>query len=154
MTLEVNVQIASDEDDLPGQPEFRAWACAALGDEQQDSELTIRVVDEKESALLNSRYRHKDGPTNVLSFPYDSPPGIDLPLLGDIVICAPVVRREAQEQSKSENSHWAHMVVHGSLHLLGFDHEHDEEARKMEAVETRILSELGYDNPYDARGIS
>ena len=154
MTLEVDVQIASEEDDLPGQPQFRTWANAALGDEQRDSELTIRVVDEKEGALLNSRYRHKDGATNVLSFPYDSPPGIDLPLLGDIVICAPVVRREAKEQSKSEDSHWAHMVVHGSLHLLGFDHEHDEEARKMEAMETRILSELGYDNPYESRGIS
>ena len=154
MTLEVDVQIASDEDDLPGQPELRTWARAALGDDRQDSELTIRIVDEKESAVLNSRYRRKDGATNVLSFPFESPAGIDMPLLGDIVICAPIVKREAQEQSKSESSHWAHMVVHGSLHLLGFDHEQDEEARKMEAMETRILSELGYDNPYESRGIS
>ena len=154
MTLEVDVQIASDEDDLPGQPDFRTWARAALGDDRQDSELTIRIVDEKESALLNSRYRRKDDATNVLSFPFESPAGIDMPLLGDIVICAPIVKREAREQSKSEGSHWAHMVVHGSLHLLGFDHEQDEEARKMEAMETRILSELGYDNPYESRGIS
>jgi probable rRNA maturation factor len=154
MTLEVDVQIASDEDDLPGQPELRTWARAALGDDRQDSELTIRIVDEKESALLNSRYRRKDGATNVLSFPYDSPPGIDMPLLGDIVICAPVVRREAKEQSKIERSHWAHMVVHGSLHLLGFDHEQEEEARKMEAMETRILSDLGFDNPYESRDIT
>lgn len=154
MTLEVDVQIACDEDDLPDPPEFRTWARAALGDDRRDSELTIRLVDETESARLNSRYRHESGATNVLSFPFEPPAGIDIPLLGDIVICAPVVRREAREQSKSESSHWAHMVVHGSLHLLGYDHEHEDEARRMEALETRILVRLGFGDPYEPRGIT
>ena len=154
MTLEVDVQIACEEDGLPAQPELRCWAEAAVGDRRPGAELTIRIVDEAESARLNSRFRQKRGPTNVLSFPFESPPGVDVPLLGDIVICAPVIRREAIEQSKSESSHWAHMVVHGSLHLLGFDHDREEAAREMEAMETRILAGLGFDNPYESREIS
>ncbi len=154
MTHEVDVQIACDEDDLPDPAELRAWARAAVGDRRGDSELTIRIVDEAESARLNSSYRNKDGATNVLSFPFVPPAGVDIPLLGDIVICAPVVRREASEQSKSTNSHWAHMVVHGSLHLLGFDHEQARGAQEMEALETRILADLGFDNPYESQVIS
>lgn len=153
MTHEVEVQIACDEDDLPGTAQLRGWACAALGDLRENSELTIRIVDEAEIERLNSSYRHKLGATNVLSFPFDAPAGVDVPLLGDIVICAPVVRREADEQSKSVNSHWAHMVVHGTLHLLGFDHEQERDAREMEDMETRILADLGFDNPYESRGI-
>ncbi len=154
MTHEVDVQIASDEDDLPDPAELRAWARAAVGDLRRDCELTIRIVDEAESARLNSSYRNKDGATNVLSFPFAPPAGVDIPLLGDIVICAPVVRREASEQSKSTNSHWAHMVVHGSLHLLGLDHEQARGAQEMEALETRILADLGFDNPYESQVIS
>jgi probable rRNA maturation factor len=154
MTHEVDVQIACDEDDLPDPAELRAWARAAVGDLRRCSELTIRIVDEAESARLNSSYRNKDGATNVLSFPFAPPAGVDIPLLGDIVICAPVVRREANEQSKSTNSHWAHMVVHGSLHLLGFNHERAREAQEMEALEMRILADLGFDNPYESQVIS
>lgn len=154
MTFEVDVQIACDEDGLPGEPDFRAWVRAALGGKREAAELTIRLVDEAESARLNDRYRHKKGATNVLSFPFAAPPGVDVPLLGDIVICAPMVKREAQEQSKSESSHWAHLVVHGVLHLLGFDHQDETTARRMEAMEVRILAELGFDNPYISRGIA
>ena len=154
MTHEVDVQIASDEDDLPDPAELRAWARAAVGGLREESELTIRIVDEAEGARLNSSYRNKDGATNVLSFPFAPPEGVDIPLLGDIVICAPVVRREANEQSKSADSHWAHMVVHGSLHLLGFDHEQAHEALEMEALETHILADLGFDSPYESQVIS
>ena len=154
MTLEVDVQLASDEDDLPDPAELRSWADAAVSGLQKDAELTIRIVDEAESALLNDSYRKKPGATNVLSFPFEPPPGVSISLLGDVVICAPVVRREAEEQSKSLSSHWAHMVVHGALHLLGYDHELASDADEMEAVETRILGQLGFDNPYEPRGIS
>ena len=154
MTIEVDVQIVSDEDDLPDPESIRVWVDAAIGDRMQDAELTIRIVDEAESADLNSRFRSKSGATNVLSFPFDSPPGTDLSILGDVIVCAPVVRREADEQAKSLDAHWAHMVVHGTLHLLGYDHERDADAEEMEAMETRILGRLGFDNPYESRGIS
>lgn len=154
MTLEVDVQIACDEDDLPCRADIRTWARAAVGNLRENAELAIRIVDEAESARLNSSYRNKDGATNVLSFPVDPPAGVDIPLLGDIVICARVVRREANEQSKSVSSHWAHMVVHGALHLLGFNHEQEREAQEMEAMETRILARIGFDNPYESRCIS
>ena len=154
MTLEVDVQVVCDEDDLPGRADLRAWARAAVGALREDAELTIRIVDEAESARLNSSYRYEDVATNVLSFQFDAPAGLDVPLLGDIVICAPVVRREADEQSKSVSSHWAHMVVHGALHLLGFDHVRARDADEMEAMETRVLADLGFDNPYEPRGVS
>ena len=154
MTLEVAVQIASEEDDLPDPECIRTWVDTAVGDLREDAELTIRIVDEQESAELNGRYRQKAGPTNVLSFPFESPPGVTVSLLGDIVVCAPVVQREASEQSKSLNSHWAHMIVHGALHLLGYTHERDEDAEEMEAKETHILGRLGFDNPYESRGVS
>jgi len=152
MTHEVDVQIACDEDGLPGPGSLRTWALAALGDRREDAELTIRIVDEAEIERLNQSYRHKPGATNVLSFPFEAPAGVELALLGDIVICAPVVRREALEQSKSVSSHWAHMVVHGALHLLGFDHQQACEAQEMEAMETRIMKRLGFGDPYDSRG--
>jgi probable rRNA maturation factor len=154
MTHEVDVQIACDEDDVPDTEQFRDWARAAVGKLREDSELTIRIVDEAEIERLNSTYRHKVGATNVLSFPFDAPAEVKIPLLGDIVICAPVVRREANEQSKSADAHWAHMVVHGTLHLLGFDHNQEREAQEMEEMETRILSDLGFENPYESRCIS
>lgn len=154
MTHEVDVQIACDEDDVPDTEQFRDWARAAVGKLREDSELTIRIVDEAEIERLNRTYRHKVGATNVLSFPFDAPAEVKIPLLGDIVICAPVVRREANEQSKSADAHWAHMVVHGTLHLLGFDHNQEREAQEMEEMETRILSDLGFENPYESRCIS
>lgn len=153
MTLEVDVQIASDEDDLPDPAELRIWAGAAVEGYRDDAELTIRVVDDAESAQLNTTYRQKAGATNVLSFPFEPPPGVEMALLGDIVICAPIVRQQAREQSKSLNSHWAHMVVHGALHLLGFNHKKENDAEEMEAIEARILSRLGFDNPYASRDI-
>ena len=154
MTHEVDVQVACNEDDLPDPRSLCAWARAAVGQQRVDAELTIRIVDEAEIERLNNNYRNNSGTTNVLSFPFDAPPGVDLPLLGDVVICAPIVRREANEQSKSVTSHWAHMVVHGALHLLGFDHEQADEAQTMEAMEAHILADFGFDNPYQPRGTS
>ena len=154
MTLEVDVQIASEDSDLPDTERVRAWANAAASKLHDDAELTIRIVDEDEGAHLNSTYRGKPGATNVLSFPFESPPGVVLPLLGDVVICAPIVKREAVNQSKTLQAHWAHMVVHGVLHLLGYDHVDDGDAREMESVETRVLEHLGFDNPYEPRSMS
>lgn len=115
-------------------------------------ELSLRIVDQPEMQALNKRYRSKDKPTNVLSFPAELPPGlpdeIALPLLGDVVICAPVVMCEAQMQNKPLAAHWDHMLIHGVLHLLGFDHETDNEAEEMESLETRLLKELGWPCPY------
>ena len=157
MNLHLDLQIALDDGSpdaatLPAEEQFRLWVESALRAAQHqadESELTVRIVTEEESAELNQAYRHKDGPTNVLSFPFEAIPGIDLPLLGDLVICAPVVVKEAAEQSKSAISHWAHMSVHGCLHLLGYDHIDPAEAEAMEALEISILKALGYDNPYE-----
>jgi probable rRNA maturation factor len=146
--LELEVQYAVDSSGVPGKEDFVSWARAALSDIDQGVEMVVRIVDEPESRDLNSRYRGKDKPTNVLSFPFEAPPEIDSSHLGDLVICAPVVRREAREQCKQELDHWAHMVVHGILHLRGFDHETDEEAQAMEALEKQILSRLGIQDPY------
>ena len=148
MTLEIEVQVASEARDLPGEDEFRRWAGAALDGRREAAELAIRIVDEREGRELNKAYRQRDYATNVLSFPAELPEGLDLPLLGDLVICAPVVAREAAEQGKSAAAHWAHLTVHGCLHLLGFDHEADSEAEAMEALETEILARLGYPDPY------
>lgn len=132
---------------IPSPSALREWASAALGD--ADGEVTIRIVDEAESHELNGRYRGKDKSTNVLSFPYDGDM-LGMPILGDLVICAPVVQREAQEQGKDARAHWAHMVVHGCLHLLGYDHEKDDEAEVMESRERQVLAGLGFDDPYAA----
>ncbi|EEP91625.1 metalloprotease [Yersinia kristensenii ATCC 33638] len=121
---------------------------AVLPQFQEVSEVTIRVVDEAESHELNLTYRGKDKPTNVLSFPFEAPPEIELPLLGDLIICRQVVEQEAVEQEKALLAHWAHMVVHGSLHLLGYDHIVDDEAEEMESIETEIMQNLGYPDPY------
>ncbi|EEQ20787.1 metalloprotease [Yersinia intermedia ATCC 29909] len=112
------------------------------------AEVTVRLVDEAESHELNLTYRGKDKPTNVLSFPFEAPPEIELPLLGDLIICRQVVEQEAIEQEKALLAHWAHMVVHGSLHLLGYDHIVDDEAEEMESIETEIMQSLGYPDPY------
>lgn len=142
---EIPVQRRVPPAGVPSAATFRRWAEGALGSVAGD--LTIRIVDEPESRELNHRFRHKDQPTNVLSFPYDGET-LDVPVLGDLVICAPVVLREAAEQGKDPRAHFAHMVVHGCLHLLGFDHETDAEAQQMESRERDILSGLGFSDPY------
>jgi len=149
MSLELDLQIASEATGLPGAAELSRWAQAALRDERASAELTIRIVDEPESQALNRDYRGKDKPTNVLSFPFEAPPGVPSELLGDLVICAPVVAAEAAEQGKPLAAHWAHMVVHGVLHLLGYDHMDDDEAEVMEGLEVQILQGLGVPNPYE-----
>lgn len=146
--LTVDVQRAIESDDLPRDDQLIRWARAGW-QQAHDSEITVRLVDEPESQTLNYEYRGKNRPTNVLSFPFEAPPGITVPLAGDLVICAPVVAREAMEQSKTSEAHWAHMVIHGLLHLQGYDHIEDEEAEVMEALEIRLLADLGYGNPYE-----
>ncbi|MBK8181565.1 MAG: rRNA maturation RNase YbeY [Candidatus Competibacteraceae bacterium] len=149
MSLELDLQIALDMPGLPAAPDLQRWAEAALAgaDYQKDAELTIRIVNEAESTALNETYRRKQGPTNVLSFPSETPPEVNSSLLGDIVICAPVVLREAISQGKTAAAHWAHLVAHGVLHLLGYDHD-EEQAEAMESLEIRILAGLGYPDPY------
>lgn len=148
MSIILDLQLASSAQDLPDAAQFQTWLDAAILPFQEQAEVTIRVVDVIESQQLNLQYRGKDKPTNVLSFPFQCPPGIELPLLGDLVICAEVVATEAAEQGKPLASHWAHMVVHGCLHLLGFDHINDADAEQMEAEEIQILQQLGISNPY------
>jgi len=147
MTIEVDIQRASEAPDQPDDDSLIRWAALALRD-KPDHELTIRLVDADESQALNSEYRHKDYPTNVLSFPADLPPELNIPLLGDLVICVPVVNREAAEQGKPREAHWAHMVIHGCLHLLGHDHIEDADAEAMEQLERQLLAELGIADPY------
>ncbi|WP_275075493.1 rRNA maturation RNase YbeY [Providencia rettgeri] len=145
----LDLQIACENPEgLPSEALFERWLAAVLPKFQAQSEVTIRIVDEAESHHLNLTYRGKDKPTNVLSFPFEAPPEIELPLLGDLIICRQVVEQEAIEQQKSAEEHWAHMVVHGCLHLLGYDHIEDDEAEEMEGLETEILAELGYEDPY------
>ncbi|WOX04999.1 rRNA maturation RNase YbeY [Microbulbifer pacificus] len=146
----VDVQRATSQPDLPCDDDLARWAAAAVGIHRPEAEISLRIVDEDESQALNSQYRGKDKPTNVLSFPADIPEELGLPLLGDLVICAPVVVLEAEQQHKALSAHWAHMVVHGTLHLLGYDHIEDDEAEIMENLETRILAQLGFDDPYTA----
>lgn len=150
MSLELDVQIALDMPGLPAEAELRRWAEAALAGAgyRREAEITVRIVNEAESAVLNERYRRKQGPTNVLSFPFEAPSEVESALLGDIVICAPVVLREAVQQGKTPAAHWAHLVAHGVLHLLGYDHD-EEQAEVMESLETQILAGLGYPDPYE-----
>lgn len=150
LTLQVEIQAAG----VPKSADFRGWLQAALSaaGARRPCEVVIRVVDAAESQALNHQYRGKDKPTNILSFPSDLPDAVfeQLPRapLGDMVICAPVVATEAAEQGKTLRAHWAHMTVHGLLHLLGYDHIEDDEAEEMEALERQILAVLGYDDPY------
>ena len=148
MKLDLDLQIALDATDIPTRQEFELWAITALKDHRDKAELTIRIVENDESRELNSAYRGKDKPTNVLSFPFEAPPGMTLPLLGDLIVAADVVAAEAIEQSKTLKAHWAHMVVHGCLHLLGYDHIEEDEAVEMESLETQLIESLGFDNPY------
>lgn len=151
MTVALEVQRASESRRAPTKAKLRAYAEAALAGRREDAGLVIRIVDEPESQALNRQYRGIDKPTNVLSFPFEAPPQVRSRHIGDLVICAPVVEREAAEQGKPLEAHWAHMVVHGVLHLLGYDHETDADAETMEGLEIAILGRLGFPNPYEAR---
>lgn len=151
MTLTVDLQLASEATDLPTSTAIEQWVTAALsGHQWQDGpvELTVRIVDADEGRELNATYREKDYATNVLSFPFTAPIPMPVTLLGDLVVCAPVVATEAKEQGKTLEAHWAHMIVHGTLHLLGYDHIETDEADHMESLETSILTSLGYSDPY------
>jgi probable rRNA maturation factor len=149
----VDVQWAVEGEGLPSEQEIKTWVEAVLMQEQNDIvaevELTVRIASEEEVAELNQQYRQKQGSTNVLSFPVDEGLPLDVPLLGDLVICAPVVEKEAKQQNKTLLSHWAHMVVHGTLHLLGYDHIEADQAEAMEQKEIAVLQGLGFSNPYE-----
>lgn len=148
-TICLDLQIAVNNKALPTADDFQQWVEAVLTPYNKPFELTIRLVTNEESQQLNAQYRGKDKPTNVLSFPFELPEGIELDLLGDLIICVPVVEHEAQTQNKTINAHWAHMVIHGCLHLLGYDHIDDDEADEMEAIETKIITALGFPAPYE-----
>lgn len=148
MSPTLHVQYACPRRGVPAPASFRRWADAALAGRREGVELTVRVVGLEESAALNQRYRGKAGPTNVLAFPWEGPAGIEAAYLGDVVICAPVVQSEARAQAKAPAAHWAHLVVHGILHLLGFDHDQPAAAAEMERVETEVLGRLGVPDPY------
>ena len=151
MDLHLDLQLALDPAGyvLPSEEEVRDWISSVLNARMPVAEVTVRIVDEVESEQLNQQYRHKQGPTNVLSFPFETDAPMEVPLLGDIVICAPVVVREAVEQHKDASAHWAHMLIHGTLHLLGYDHHDDAEAEAMEQQEIQLMQQLGFSNPYE-----
>ncbi len=159
MKITVDLQIASIAKNIPSLKQFELWANTALNDYPKDAEICIRIVDEEEIQQLNSTYRHKNYPTNVLSFPYDEldpavkqrdddskfqhePNEDNINLLGDIAICASIILKEAKEQNIKLESHWAHIVIHGCLHLIGYTHDADEDAEKMESLEARLLKTL------------
>ena len=148
MNLSIDIQKACASEDSPDEDSVKRWVSAAIRDERDECELSIRIVDEQESADFNQRYRGKSGATNVLSFPFDAVTPEPLPILGDLVICAPVLVREASEQQKTTTAHWAHIVIHGVLHLLGYDHIEDQDAEQMESLETEIMLILDFPPPY------
>lgn len=148
MVLELDLQIATQHP-VPDKRLFKSWINNVLEDRIQNAELTIRIVDEEEGKNLNETWRKSKGATNVLSFPAGEASEFNPDFLGDIVICAPVLEKEATEQGKSIEAHWAHMVIHGTLHLLGYDHTEEEEAKLMESIEIKLLCSLGYANPYE-----
>lgn len=155
--LDVAVSYAVPRTGIPAPTSFRRWVAATLQGRIRDADLAIRIVDEHEGRALNRHYRGKDRATNVLSFPAEMdagvrlPKGVHIPLLGDIVLCAAVVAREAAEQKKPVAHHYAHLTIHGVLHLLGMDHQDDREAECMEQLEREILSDLGISDPYRVR---
>ena len=148
MAIDLDLQIASDKPQLPSCEQFKLWVATALTEYKTDVALTIRLVEKQESQQLNCQYRNKDKPTNVLSFPFEAPAGIEINLLGDLIVCADVVELEAQQQNKALDDHWAHIIIHGCLHLLGYDHIDDDEALEMESLERQYLAKLNISDPY------
>lgn len=149
MLVNLDLQIAvEDREQLPSEEEINQWLSSAVATQKDEAEVTVRIVEEQESHELNLQYRGKDKSTNVLTFPFDMPAEIELPLLGDLVICKDVVEREAHEQGKPLKAHWAHMLIHGGLHLLGYDHIDDDEAEEMESLEIQLMLSLGFNDPY------
>jgi len=144
----VEIQTIFESAGQPSEAQIQLWVDTALAEVNHDTEIVVRIVDEQESAELNEQYRHKQGPTNILSFPVEIPDGIDLDLLGDLVVCAPVLEQEALQQNKVLAHHWAHIIIHGVLHLLGYDHLDDEQADDMETKEITLLQQLNIPNPY------
>ena len=148
MAIDVDIQIAVEDQPLPEADDFQRWVKTALTNQIDEAELCIRIVSSEESQELNSTWRGMDKPTNVLSFPFEAPPGFSSAMIGDLAICAEVVASEAQAQNKPLMAHWAHMVIHGVLHLIGFDHIKDADAEEMEALEIQLLAQLDIPNPY------
>ena len=148
MTITIDLQNDSDFTEVPDTSDFQRWVTAAMRSESVQLEQTICVVDEAQSRELNRRFGGRDNATNVLAFPADSD-YLDYDCLGDLVLCAPLVVAQARQQNKAVSAHWAHLVVHGMLHLQGYDHQNDAEANAMEALEVEILDTLGYTNPYN-----
>ena len=144
----LDIQIATEYRDYPSEQQFQLWVDTVLKDANADSEIVIRLIDNEESAELNQQYRHKVGPTNILSFPFEAPEGIEMDLLGDLAVCAPLIAEEARQQGKPLLHHWAHITIHGVLHLLGYDHIENGEADEMETLEIALLSQLNIPNPY------
>lgn len=151
MNAWVDIQQAC-EDPCPAVDQLRHWATTAL--QGQSAGVTVRIVSTDEMASLNERYRSKPGPTNVLSFPFEPPAGVPIDYLGDVVICAPVVELEARLQGKPTLAHWAHMVIHGVLHLRGYDHLLADQAEAMESLEATLLEQLGFNNPYEVEDLT
>ena|SRR5438132_347841 len=145
----LHLQVNLSDSNIPQEHEFQLWLDILLSREKRPLEVNILIVDTEEGAQYNQTYRHKVGPTNVLSFPFEQPEGLDLPILGDIVLCAPVILSEANAQKKSLKAHYAHLTIHGCLHLLGYDHIKEEDANQMEALEVNIMNKLEYPNPYE-----
>ena len=151
MTIILDIQSASSSEDAPDDQSIKRWVSAVLDSKTGDTELSVRIVEEDEGKALNEPYRGASGPTNVLSFPFDEKTPEPLPRIGDIVVCAPVVAREAEQQNKALNAHWAHMIIHGVLHLLGYDHQNENDANLMESLETEIMQGLGFPPPYSCQ---
>ena len=148
MSIKIEIQYATEINDLPEEGLIKKWVNSSLNGYIENAELTIRIVDKAEGAQLNEKWRNAQGPTNVLSFPYSELNETTKSIQGDIVICAPVILREAAEQKKSVDAHWAHIIVHGILHLLGYDHDNENDANEMESLETSILGKLKIPDPY------
>jgi len=152
---ELDIQRIIDSELIPSDTELQQWVEAALQDYSADAEVVIRIVDTQEISALNEQYRHKQGATNILSFPFEVPEGVEgLNLLGDLVVCASVLEQEALKQGKELKNHWAHIIIHGILHLLGYDHIEEIEANEMESKEILILKQLKINNPYQEQEVN
>ena len=152
---ELEVQRVIETGYIPSDAELYVWLEKALDDYSKDAEVLIRVVDNQEISALNEQYRHKQGPTNILSFPFEAPEAVEgVILLGDLVVSAPFLKKEAEAQQKTLKDHWAHIIIHGILHLLGYDHIDESDAHEMEAKEIVILQQLNIDNPYQEKEVN